>query len=81
MPQENPQKNPQKNIDQIFEYALQDIREILNSTSAGATSREKLIRIGWVIGNLPPALRASVVTEAQNRVVAGIATGIQPTKW
>ena len=65
----------------IFSYALDDIRKIMESTHKDATPGEKLVRIGWVIGNLPAPLRDTVVSEAQNRVTIGWATGMKPTNW
>lgn len=70
-----------ESVNQIFAYAIQNIREIMESTHPDATPAEKLIRIGWTIGNLPPTLRKAIVEEAQNRVGIGIVTGMQPTKW
>jgi hypothetical protein len=61
--------------------ALSQIREILDSTHKSATNGEKLIRIGWVIGNLPVGVRETVIQTAENRVTVGWANGKKPTDW
>ena len=65
----------------IFGYALDDIRNILDSKHALATPGEKLVRIGWVIGNLPAPLREMILNEVQSRVVNGWTAGKKPTNW
>jgi len=67
--------------DRISGDALRDIRQILDSCHNEATPTEKLVRIGWVIGNLPTEFRDAIVKEAQNRVVVGWAAGKKPTDW
>jgi hypothetical protein len=64
-----------------FNAAISQIQEILNSKHSDATSGEKVVRIAWVIGNLPADIRETIVTEAQNRVTIGWATGMKPTNW
>jgi hypothetical protein len=64
-----------------FAEALLSIREILDSTHKDATPGEKLVRIGWVIGNLSPELRSLITNEAQNRVTLGWVNGRKPTDW
>ena len=76
-----PDRTPGTLVNEIFDYAIQSIREVLDSTHADATPSEKLIRIGWIIGNLPPDLREAISSEAQNRVWIGIVTGMKPTRW
>jgi hypothetical protein len=67
--------------EQYFQDALRDIGMILRAVHADATAGEKLVRIGWVIGNLPEGLRKTVIDEAQNRVTIGWAAGMKPTDW
>jgi hypothetical protein len=64
-----------------FHAAISQIQEILNSKHGDATSGEKVVRIAWVIGNLPTDIRETVISEAQNRVTIGWATGMKPTNW
>jgi hypothetical protein len=61
--------------------ALSQIKEILDTKGAAATNGEKLIRIGWIIGNLPTGVRESIINEAQSRVTIGWATNRKPTDW
>lgn len=65
----------------VFNAALSQIQEIINSKHGDATNGEKLVRIAWVIGNLPTDIRETVINEAQNRVTIGWATGMKPTNW
>jgi hypothetical protein len=58
--------------------ALSQIRKILESTHPDATPAEKLIRMGWVVGNLPAEIRQGIIEEARNRSVIGWATGKKP---
>lgn len=62
-------------------HALESIRVILDSTSPRATSAERLIRIGWVIGSLPMEIRNAIVSEAQNRTIIGWAAGLKPESF
>lgn len=64
-----------------YQDALRDIGAILRATHATATAGERLVRVAWVIGKLPEALRDIVVDEAKNRVVIGWASGMKPTDW
>jgi hypothetical protein len=64
-----------------FNAAISQIQEILNSKHHDATGGEKVVRIAWVIGNLPTDVRETVINEAQNRVTIGWATGMKPTNW
>jgi hypothetical protein len=61
--------------------ALLDIRKILDEIHPDGTPGEKLVRICWVIGNLPTELRDAVINEGQNRVGIGWAAGRKPTDW
>jgi hypothetical protein len=76
---------PEVDPTQIYAAALKDIREILDSTHKDALPGEKLVRIGWVIGNLPKELRDVIVNEAQNRVMLAWSWGsdhpVKPTEW
>jgi len=74
-------QTPQKAAENACHEATLQIRSILNATHIDATPAEQLIRIGWVIGNLPADLRDAIVNEAQNRVVVGWAAGRKPTDW
>jgi hypothetical protein len=65
----------------IFGEALLAVRKILDSDHALATPGEKVTRVAWVIGNLPTEIRETVITEAQNRVILGWASGQKPTDW
>lgn len=62
-------------------HALESIRVIMDSTSPRATSAERLIRIAWVIGELPLGIRDPIVHEAQRQVVNGWASGTKPEKF
>ena len=64
-----------------FQDALPDIGMILRAVDKTATPGEKIVRIAWVIGNLPEALRETVVSEARQRVAVGWAAGRKPTDW
>jgi len=62
-------------------HTLGTIRVILDSTDTKATPAEKLIRIGWAIGNLPIGIRDAIIQEAQNRVIIGWAAGQKPERF
>jgi len=65
----------------VFGDALRSIRVIHDSVHPAATPGEKLVRIAWVIGNLPTDLREAIIGEAQRRVVSGWAQAKQPTEF
>lgn len=61
--------------------ALGAIRVILESTHPNATPGEKLVRIGWVIGNLPAPMRDTIIAESRNRVGMGWALNLRPERF
>lgn len=65
-----------------YEQAVKDCQEILASTHPDFTPGEKLVRVAWVIGNLPTEFRDVIIGEAQNRVGIGTIIGmsVDPTK-
>lgn len=73
--------NVKPDYNHIAGDAVREIRDILNANHPDATATEKLIRIGWIIGNMPTDFRDAIVSEAQNRVVIGWAAGKKPTEW
>lgn len=67
--------------DTAYTKALYDIQTILISTHPEATPGEKLVRVGWVIADLPADARNLIIGEAQRRCTAGWARGIKPTEF